>query len=49
MPDRVEIFEWARATGLQNEARQIPTADKIALVDCLSGAGLPAYRGGQFS
>ncbi len=25
--------------GLQNEKRRIPTAEKIALVDCLSGAG----------
>jgi len=39
MPDRVEIFEVGPRDGLQNEARQIPAAEKIALVDCLSGAG----------
>jgi len=36
---RVEIFEVGPRDGLQNEARRIPAADKIALVDCLSRAG----------
>mgnify|MGYP001627774339 CR=1 FL=1 len=35
----VEIFEVGPRDGLQNEPRQIATADKVALVDCLSGAG----------
>jgi hydroxymethylglutaryl-CoA lyase len=35
----VEIFEVGPRDGLQNEARMIPTAEKIALVDMLSGAG----------
>ncbi|SEO26733.1 hydroxymethylglutaryl-CoA lyase [Salinihabitans flavidus] len=39
MPETVEIFEVGPRDGLQNEARQIPTAEKIALVDCLSRAG----------
>lgn len=39
MADRVEIFEMGPRDGLQNEKRQIPTAEKIALVDCLSRAG----------
>ena len=30
----VEIFEVGPRDGLQNEARQIPTREKIALVDC---------------
>lgn len=34
-----EIFEVGPRDGLQNEARLIPTADKIALVDELSQAG----------
>lgn len=34
-----EIFEMGPRDGLQNEARLIPAADKIALVDLLSGAG----------
>jgi hydroxymethylglutaryl-CoA lyase len=37
--DRVEIFEVGPRDGLQNEARMIPAAEKIALVDCLTGAG----------
>lgn len=36
---RAEIFEVGPRDGLQNEAVMIPTADKIALVDCLSRAG----------
>ena len=39
MSERVEIFEMAPRDGLQNEKRLIPTAEKIALVDCLSRAG----------
>ena len=39
MAEKVEIFEVGPRDGLQNEKRQIPTAEKIALVDCLSGAG----------
>ncbi|MFW2541731.1 hydroxymethylglutaryl-CoA lyase [Primorskyibacter sp. 2E107] len=39
MAETVEIFEVGPRDGLQNETRMIPTAEKIALVDCLSGAG----------
>ena len=39
MADSVEIFEVGPRDGLQNEKRPIPTAEKIALVDCLSAAG----------
>jgi len=39
MSDYVEIFEVGPRDGLQNEARKIPTRDKIALVDLLSQAG----------
>ena len=35
----VEIFEVGPRDGLQNEAREISVAEKIALVDCLSRAG----------
>ncbi|KGJ17077.1 hydroxymethylglutaryl-CoA lyase [Paracoccus sanguinis] len=35
----IEIFEMGPRDGLQNEKRLIPAADKIALVDLLSGAG----------
>lgn len=39
MAEFVEIFEMGPRDGLQNEKRLIPTAEKIALVDCLSRAG----------
>ena len=35
----VEIFEVGPRDGLQNETRPIPLEDKIALINCLSGAG----------
>ncbi len=37
--ERVEIFEMGPRDGLQNEARMVPAAEKIALVDGLSRAG----------
>lgn len=39
MAERVEIFEVGPRDGLQNEKREIPTAEKVALVNCLSRAG----------
>ncbi|QYX55632.1 hydroxymethylglutaryl-CoA lyase [Roseovarius sp. SCSIO 43702] len=39
MSDYVEIFEVGPRDGLQNEAREIPVEEKVALIDCLSGAG----------
>ena len=39
MTSHVEIFEVGPRDGLQNEQRPIPTAEKIALVDCLGRAG----------
>jgi hydroxymethylglutaryl-CoA lyase len=36
---QVEIFEMAPRDGLQNEKRQIPVSEKIALIDLLSTAG----------
>jgi len=39
MTERVEVFEVGPRDGLQNEARPIPAARKIALVDLLSQAG----------
>ncbi|MDU8945862.1 hydroxymethylglutaryl-CoA lyase [Ovoidimarina sediminis] len=39
MTRAVEIFEVGPRDGLQNEARMIPSAEKISLIDCLSGAG----------
>ncbi len=39
MVEHVEIFEVGPRDGLQNEKRLIPADEKIALIDCLSGAG----------
>jgi hydroxymethylglutaryl-CoA lyase len=39
MNDRVTIYEVSPRDGLQNEARPIPTAEKIALVDLLTACG----------
>ncbi len=48
MSDYVEIFEMGPRDGLQNEKRLIPTADKIALVDMLSGAGFRRIEATSF-
>ncbi|EAQ01795.1 hydroxymethylglutaryl-CoA lyase [Pseudooceanicola batsensis HTCC2597] len=48
MADRVEIFEVGPRDGLQNEKRDIPVADKIALVDCLSRAGFDRIECASF-
>src|SRR6187200_1446313 len=47
-PDRVTVVEVGPRDGLQNEARQIATADKIAFVDRLSAAGLPVIEVSAF-
>jgi hydroxymethylglutaryl-CoA lyase len=39
MAEHVTIYEVSPRDGLQNEARPIPTAAKIALVDLLTGCG----------
>ncbi|MCV3272487.1 hydroxymethylglutaryl-CoA lyase [Roseobacter sinensis] len=43
-----EIFEVGPRDGLQNEARDIPVAEKIALVDCLSRAGFSRIEVASF-
>jgi len=48
MGDFVEIFEVGPRDGLQNEARAIAIADKIALVDCLSAAGFKRIEVASF-
>jgi hydroxymethylglutaryl-CoA lyase len=44
IPKRVTIVEVGPRDGLQNEAAVVSTADKIAFVDLLSAAGLPAVE-----
>ncbi|QIE44115.1 hydroxymethylglutaryl-CoA lyase [Pseudohalocynthiibacter aestuariivivens] len=48
MTEWVEIFEVGPRDGLQNEARDIPAAQKIALVDLLSGAGFSRIEVASF-
>ena len=45
---RVEIFEVGPRDGLQNEARPIPVAAKIALVEALGRAGLKRIEMASF-
>jgi len=40
LPERVTVYEVGPRDGLQNEARNVPTADKIAFIDALVDAGL---------
>ena len=44
LPARVTIYEVGPRDGLQNEARHLPTEDKIAFIDALSASGLPAIE-----
>jgi hydroxymethylglutaryl-CoA lyase len=48
MTGKIEIFEVGPRDGLQNEAGRIPTRDKIALVDTLSGAGFARIEVASF-
>ncbi|MGK7755485.1 MULTISPECIES: hydroxymethylglutaryl-CoA lyase [unclassified Roseovarius] len=48
MAERVEIFEVGPRDGLQNEQHEIPVADKVALIDCLSGAGFARIEVASF-
>jgi hydroxymethylglutaryl-CoA lyase len=44
LPDRVTIYEVGPRDGLQNEARHVPTADKIRLIEALIAAGVSAIE-----
>jgi hydroxymethylglutaryl-CoA lyase len=48
LPASVRIVEVGPRDGLQNESRPVPLAVKVALVDALSEAGLPAVEAGSF-
>ena len=45
---RVTIVEVGPRDGLQNEKVTIPTDDKVAFVDALTGAGLPIIEVSAF-
>ncbi len=47
-PARVTVVEVGPRDGLQNEAAPVATADKIALVDLLSAAGLRVIEAAAF-
>ncbi len=47
-PNRVEIVDVGPRDGLQAEPGMVTTADKIALIDRLSAAGVPAVEAGAF-
>ncbi len=40
LPARATIYEVGPRDGLQNESRQVPTADKIRFIDALVAAGI---------
>ena len=44
----ITIFEVGPRDGLQNESAQIPTRDKIALIESLAEAGLKKIEAGSF-
>lgn len=44
LPAEVTIYEVGPRDGLQNEARQVPTADKLRFIDGLVGAGVRAIE-----
>jgi hydroxymethylglutaryl-CoA lyase len=48
LPKKVRMVEVAPRDGLQNEARTIPAATKIALIEKLGDAGLKAIEAGSF-
>lgn len=48
MADAVEIYEVGPRDGLQNEPRDIPLAEKVALIDQLSAAGFRRIEAGSF-
>jgi len=48
IPGFVKIVDVGPRDGLQNEKAQIATHDKVALIDMLSAAGLPAIKATAF-
>jgi hydroxymethylglutaryl-CoA lyase len=48
MAPRVTVYEVGPRDGLQNEARTVPSADKLALVRALAGAGLRRIEATSF-
>ena len=47
-PRKVKIVEVGPRDGLQNEAKTVPLEVKVALIERLAAAGLPAVEAGAF-
>ncbi len=47
-PSQVRLIEVGPRDGLQNEQTQVPTAQKVALVEALAAAGLTAIQATSF-
>jgi hydroxymethylglutaryl-CoA lyase len=48
LPARVSVYEVGPRDGLQNEARVVPTADKLRLIRALAAAGLQRIEATSF-
>jgi len=48
LPASVEIVEVGPRDGLQNEAANVPTPEKIALIEALTAAGLKRFEATSF-
>ncbi|HKR20520.1 MAG TPA: hydroxymethylglutaryl-CoA lyase [Stellaceae bacterium] len=48
VPKVVRVVEVGPRDGLQNEAKTVPTATKVALIECLADAGLKIIEAGSF-
>ena len=48
LPERVTVYEVGPRDGLQNEAETLPLDARVAFVDGLADAGLPAIEVGSF-
>ncbi|HSR72564.1 MAG TPA: hydroxymethylglutaryl-CoA lyase [Kiloniellales bacterium] len=48
LPKRVTLVEVGPRDGLQNEPEVVPAEARIALIDALSGTGLPVIEAGAF-
>ena len=48
LPTQVSLFEVAPRDGFQNEPVVVPTAEKVALIDRLSAAGIRDIEVGSF-
>jgi hydroxymethylglutaryl-CoA lyase len=48
LPERVVITEVGPRDGLQNESREIPVEQKVALIDSLSASGLARIEAASF-